>query len=517
MQTSETKPSPVDSFIPGNLFLLVPDTDFHDFIEETHDLLRFAPQILTKIENDLNAYALEKKSVRAADRLFFENKTKPLKGSQNEEESLATKIVNLSTGRPRMSAELVFSFLMIRGFLGGSLISKTSKCFLRESMTLHAYLETRNVKFPGITTILENVNQVSEATLNFIFDQQIQSALCEQLDDFSKLTIDSTAVKANSCWPTDAKMITQLLMRTDRLSQTLHLFGLEDFKNGRESKWLTKMDNLVFAINLAAGKAKSKGKLKEKYRRLLKLGEKTRYALTLQLAIFEEMTDLQSFCPSKRTRLQWVIDQIKSDLSDAGLVITYAGERVFKEKNRPSKEKKLSLSDGSAAYIQKGGRTAVIGYKPQLVRSENGFITSLIVPEGNAADSTQLVPAVIESMERTCVIAALVSTDDGYSSKAGRDDLLDLGVKNVSISGAKGKRLTDEEDWESETYKTARNDRSAVESLMFTIKDGFGFGELGRRGIKAVRAEMMEKVLAYNTCRSILLKKRRRDALQKVA
>lgn len=159
----------------------------------------------------------------------------------------------------------------------------------------------------------------------------------------------------------------------------------------------------------------------------------------------------------------------------------------------------------------------MIGYKPQLVRSENGFVTSVIVPEGNAADSTQLVPALTESMERTCVIAALVSTDDGYSSKAGRDALLDLGVKNVSISGAKGKRLTDEETWESETYKTARNDRSAVESLMFTIKDGFGFGELGRRGIKAVRAEMMEKVLAYNTCRSILLKKRRRDALQKVA
>ena len=47
----------------------------------------------------------------------------------------------------------------------------------------------------------------------------------------------------------------------------------------------------------------------------------------------------------------------------------------------------------------------------------------------------------------------------------------------------------------------------------YTIKDGFAFGELGRRGIDAVRDELLEKVLAYNCCRTILLKKRRREEL----
>jgi len=49
--------------------------------------------------------------------------------------------------------------------------------------------------------------------------------------------------------------------------------------------------------------------------------------------------------------------------------------------------------------------------------------------------------------------------------------------------------------------------------LMFTIKDGFAFGELGRRGINAVRAELLENVSAYNCCRSILLRQRQREAL----
>lgn len=59
------------------------------------------------------------------------------------------------------------------------------------------------------------------------------------------------------------------------------------------------------------------------------------------------------------------------------------------------------------------GRNAVIGYKLQLVRSAKGFVTSLMVPEGNAADSINLEPAIRESIQRTGVIPELVSTDDG--------------------------------------------------------------------------------------------------------
>ncbi len=93
--------------------------------------------------------------------------------------------------------------------------------------------------------------------------------------------------------------------------------------------------------------------------------------------------------------------------------------RVFHEKKRSSTEKVLSLSDGSAAYIKKGSRHPVIGYKPQLVRSESGFVTSLLVPQGNAADSIKLVPAIGASIKRTGVVAELVSTDDGYASANG--------------------------------------------------------------------------------------------------
>jgi hypothetical protein len=50
----------------------------------------------------------------------------------------------------------------------------------------------------------------------------------------------------------------------------------------------------------------------------------------------------------------------------------------------------------------------------------------------------------------------------------------------------------------AEPYRQARAERSAIESLVFTLKEGFEFGEMVRRTHENVLAEMLEKVLAYN-------------------
>ena len=499
-----------------NLILPVPDTDFRDFLEEVVKLAQFAPKIIESIDRDLDRHAQEKKSLRLADRKFLESQTGDLPGMDIAERKILTEELQLACGRPRMSGYSVYAFLMIRGFLG-SLTSKPARRFLRESMSLYAFLQNHGLNLPAATTVQENVNLVSTATRELIFDRQIAMVLGEELDDFKSLIIDSTAVKANSAWPTDAKIITALLSRAARLGRKLHLFGLEDFSEGWVPRWLERMDKLTFQICLAAGKAKSKGKLKKHYRQLLNCGRKVEGALTAQLASLEQSLSLKTHAPSRRVLLNQLLQQLKTDLSDAARVRAYAGGRVFRDEKLASTEKVLSLSDGSAAYIQKGCRNPVIGYKPQLVRSANGFVTSLTVPRGNTADCSELEPAISASVRRTGVVPELVSTDDGYASTKGREAVLALGVGDISISGSKGKKLTSPEDWCSVLYQDARRNRSAVESLMFTIKDGFEFGELGRRGLEAVRDELLEKVLAYNCCRSILLRQRRLEKLKHAA
>lgn len=504
----------------GNLFSPIPDTDFRDYLDEVDELTRFAPEIVQEIEKDLDSHARKKKRLRLEDRKFLEGQTDDLPELDFPERDLEADGLSLGVGRPRMSGYAVLLFMMLRGFLG-SLSSKPARRFLRESMSLDYFLRCQEIEMPGWTTILENVNAMSSATRELILDKQIEYAFKERLDDFKELTIDSTAVKANSCWPTDGKILIGLLGRAHRLGRQLDVFELKSFRAGCLPRWLDEMAGLEFKICLSAGKPKSRGKMKKHYRKLLDRGEKAANALTRELSNLEEGLELKAFAPSRREMLKRILEQIRNDISDAKRVLEYADGRVFHDQKLPSTEKVLSLSDGSAAYIKKGGRDPVIGYKPQLVRSENGFVTSLLVPQGNAADSIKLEPAIRDSIRRTGVIAELVSTDDGYASAKGRAALLAMGVKDVSISGSKGKKITHLDDWESEIYRNARRNRSAVESLMFTIKDGFEFGETGRRGIDAVRDELTEKVIAYNCCRIILMKqrreKRRLEELKKAA
>ena len=190
------------------------------------------------------------------------------------------------------------------------------------------------------------------------------------------------------------------------------------------------------------------------------------------------------------------------------LFFNYTEERVLNEIVLPSTEKIISISDKSAAFIQKGQRNSVIGYKPQLAQSKNGFVTALLIETGNGSDSSNLFPLTKRHFENTGVIPDFISTDDGYSSDAGRIECLDFGVKDVCFSGAVGKKITPSELWESEEYILGRKKRSAVESLMFILKYVFEFGQLRRRGIENVKAEMTEEIIAYNIRRKILLQEK---------
>jgi len=245
-QTNMRDTRKVDNFpLPDNLLLPVPETDFRDYLDEVDELVGFAPEILAAIETDLDAHAREKKRLRMEDRKFFESHTDDLPQLDIAQRDVLAQELNLAVGRPRMSGYTVYLFLMLRGFLG-SLTSKPARRFLRESMSLHAFLQCRELKMPAGTTLLENVNLVSRATRELIFDKQIELVLKEELDDFQELTIDSTAVKANSAWPTDGKILTGILSRVYRLGQKLHVLGLEDFPKSWVPRWLQEMGKLEF-------------------------------------------------------------------------------------------------------------------------------------------------------------------------------------------------------------------------------------------------------------------------------
>jgi hypothetical protein len=484
------------------------DSELHQFLNECHRIVEFDPAILDRIESDLRVHGLQKKRLREADRRFLEGQTPDLARLKIELRAVDPAQMELEVGRPRLEPYVVYLFLMLRGRFGGCK-DQDARLLQEESMTLHWWLENLDLRLPPASTLSENLNAVSNATRDYLHKAQLRYIVDEGLDDFRDLYLDSTAVAANTEWPTDSGLITKLVERICRRASKLDRFGLPNFNPSGLAQLQQEVRGMHREIGLSTGKPKKQAKLKKLYYQLLRRGRRVCRRFERELAVVERALAQKSLLPSQRLVAQEAVELIRADIQGIGQVAAAGERRILAEEKVPSGEKVISISDGDAAFIVKGGWNTVVGYRPQLGRSGQGFVSALLVPRGNAADSAQLVDVVLDHWDRTGVLPRLVSSDDGYSNKGAREDLLKAGVDVVSISGAKGKSITTPEQWNQPEYRAARANRSAVESLMFTLKDGYEFGQLLRRENENVRAELMEKVLAYNLGQITRVRERR--------
>lgn len=494
-------------FTPVPLLLLAPpDSELLGFLQEAHRLVEREPEILKRIETDLDQHGKRKKGLRVQDAQWRAAKNLGLPTVGIVSSAVDPEKLRLGVGRPRTPAYVVYMFMAGRGYYGG-FKSAEAGTLLLESATMMVFLANQGMSMPGFSTLHELVNAVSNETRQFVLDAQLRQVLDEGWDDLSMLLVDSTAVEANTQWPKDSKLMVDLVSRVLRRGRQIERVGLARIDEPRAVTVLGKLTSLDKEISLEAGKPGSERKRRKMYAKVLIKARRALALLDPHVQRTEEAVKALDVEPSRRLMAERAVQWLRSDLGNLSRVIECCDARVMQGRKVPVADKVLSVSDSDAGFIAKGGREPVVGYKPQLGRSGAGFVVGLIVPRGNAADSGQLVPMFDEVVARTGVVPSVVSVDDGYASREGRGHLLNGGAQVVSISGAKGKKITSDCDWDSLDYVAARDGRSAVESLMFTIKHGFDFGRVARRGLDNVRAEMLEKVLAYNFWRVATLRR----------
>ena len=505
---------------PRQLVFLTPiDSQLNDFLNEIHQIVRMEPSIVEHIDEDLDLHAKKKRLLRLADERFLAGQTPDLPKLELQLRELKIDDIELETGRPRTEAYIVYLFLMLRGWCGGCK-DQHARLLLEESMTLKLWLEDLGLELPPASTLSDNLNAVSNSTRSQIHQVQLRYILHRGLDDFQKCFIDSTAVEANTERPTDSSILVRLIGRVCTIGGNLHRLDLPDMNQSGLLEQQQELRGLSQQIDFLNGKARTEARRKKLYFQLLRRVGRLRKRLLRDLDSvrrnLESRTDLP---PSRRLKGEEALWLIAEDLSALEQAANVCQRRVMEQEKVPVAEKIISLSDSDASFIVKGGWNTVVGYRPQLARSGQGFVTALVLPRGNAADSPHLVSMVKEQITNTGIIPSTASADDGYSTQQGRDEVLGLGLKVVSISGAKGKKIIEPQQWKSEPYRQARADRSAMESLVFTLKDSFEFGQMLRRTHNNVLAEMLEKVLAYNISQIIRVRKKlsEREGTQRAA
>lgn len=492
---------------PVNLLCLgLPDSDFADYMAEADEFIAKHSEILDAIRDDLELLAKKKKKDRIDDRRWGEaHKSEGLPGMEHQWEEVNLDQIQLQQGRPRiMDAYVTFMFMMARGYSGGA-SERSTQDLINDSQTMYVLLKNKDINMPRESTISENLNAVSNQSRRIIGRRHTEEVKAEELDDFTEMTLDSTAVEANSAWPNDSMIIKRLTERIWRNGNKVEQFGTKNFQKWWMNRWLEKMGNLCFHITMAD----TVRERKKYYRELYQTAQKAHRHLGREFEALKGRVEPQNIRPSLRGRLERILGQIDRDLASVRKVIAYSHKRVLEGQQTSSTEKVLSLGAPYAAFIKKGDREPTIGYRPQVARSKNGFIPYHHLPEGNPNDAPSLVPAAKGWIRNTGVIPGLVSVDDGYASEQGVADLKDLGVEKVSISGSKGKNVLTEQEWNDERIERARRERSKVESSIFTLKFAFSFDRSSRTGLEAVRAEAMEKVIAHNFFRAVQLKRQR--------
>jgi hypothetical protein len=495
-------------------------SELDQFVEIAAGIAKRHPEILSAIERDQTVHGIKKKAKRVADAEYRQAQN-PSLPDLGVEALLRETAPQLEMGRPRMPPVVVFVLLLLRGWFGGPK-SLDFRLILRESITLRQFLQCEGVKVPATSTVADNLNLVSPQTQRLILCYELQCAREDGLDDFKTVRIDSTDTAANSEYPTDSSLIAALAMRMNRLFKSLKKHGLADLSGYADAR---KCRNLVDEIELQAkqiGLLTGKQKVEEQRAGCYKkIYSRVNRLLKIYPRLFDRAHTLvrnAELLPSQRSVFDGLLQQADNDCKSIAKIGEYSARRVLEGKTPATDEKVLSISDGSAAMIIKGGRDITFGYRPQLAFSGNGFVCAQIVPLGNAADSGQLPDVLKEVLANTKIIPAIITVDDGYTNGPVRKWFIqeystDEKPVVFSISGAKGKKVIDEEDYQSEAYRQARRDRSAAESCIYTLKEMHDYGDVMRRGLEAVRHEQMCKILAYNIRRMARLRQDAQKAI----
>lgn len=493
----------------GKLFPEAISSDFGNFVRESVDFYHRHPEIGGKILADQRAAALAANHERARRRNDQMLETLPLKGLAGDGDLTGCSL-ELGAGRPRMNPLVVFVLLLLRGLLGGP-CSKNARELLVESRSLDEALRPWVDSLPAPTTILENLNILREETVDAIHRLQLEEARQEGLDDFERIAVDSTAVKACSCWPTDSKTVRDLCRRFLSTEGKLEILGWKAPSAAKCRSWLEELDGLHKAISMSGSGKSAAGKRRSHYRDFFLVACKLLRRLLERHEKARGWLEGAATTPLHRERAEALVELLGEDALDAAKTLQESIERIEDGRLAKTRERVLGVADRAAAMIVKGGREPVLGYKPQLARSASGLVTAIVVESGNPADSANLVPMVRETIRTTGVVPDQVSVDDGYAPAKGLEGVQTLGVGEVSISGPKGRKLLGDQG-DLPTIQELRSWRSSVESLMFVLKHGYRFGRLGRTGLDAVRRELTEKVLAYNLDRLLLLRKQTHKA-----
>jgi IS5 family transposase len=120
-----------------------------------------------------------------------------------------------------------------------------------------------------------------------------------------------------------------------------------------------------------------------------------------------------------------------------------------------------------------------------------------MVLEGNPADSTLAVDAILRQDDLYGRVPRQVALDGGFASKPNLAEIKSLGVEDVAFSKRRGLEVADmtKSPW---VYRRLRDFRAGIEGCISFLKRCFGLDRCSWRSFASFKAYVQASVLSFN-------------------
>ena len=423
-------------------------------------------------------------------------------------EALACRFpLSQRTGRVGIAPDRLLRSCVLKHIKGWSFRALERE--VRSNLVYRRFTRFDDDSIPDYSTFSRTFSLLGPELTEKIHAQVVAQAHDEHIAKGYKLRTDTTVVESNIHYPTDSSLLAdgvRVLTRSlKRIAEACATGALKVVDHSRTTK------NRLLEIDRASKSftASSQDKFKQSYRKLIG---------TARSVVRQAETVVQSLRSGELPVVGSLTSIIKNQsqlehyLPLCRKVLAQAKARIFDgQRHHPGKI--VSLFEEHTAVIRKGktSKPTEFGRLVRLDEVENGIVSHYHVTDGNPADQSQWVPALLKHKERFGRAPKMVTADRGFFSALNEREAKQLGVNKVALPArgrlSKKRVKLQKKRW----FRRALKWRGGVESRISTLKHRFAMHRTTYKGDRGFKRYVGWCVISQNLISIARVKCTRKD------
>lgn len=391
-----------------------------------------------------------------------------------------------ATGCRGLSVESIFRCMLLKQI---TRVSYEQLSFLlADSPTYRAFARLDKNRFPGKSTLCENIRRLRPETLQAVFEQLALDTWSRGELETEVMRLDSTVVKSNIALPSDSQLL------DDGIRVLSRLFAKSQDRTGVKLRLTDyRKPSRKLAAAIFYGKKAEKDVL---YPQLIQLAQRV-------IKQSDRAVDQVDANISDPLSFAWV-EEVVHYRRLLERVIDQTQRRVLRNETVPAAEKIVSLFEPHTDIIVKANRGVEYGHKLNLSTNRHGFITVVMLEQGNPKDSERFMP-LLQAHERLYGHVPTTTIADGcYASHGNVSAAKALGIRKVAFHKKNGITLS-AMGIKEKTLKKLRDFRAGIEGNISELKRAFGAGKALWKGEQGFAAFVWASVISYNLAHMVRL------------